>query len=56
MGNDSSLPHMKKKVNAIVSPSHIIKLPLNVVKHHIFSVEIRRKMGLWRVGIDRAGF
>eukprot|EP00069_Balaena_mysticetus_P018654 bmy_11514T0 len=53
-GDGSSLPHMQKKANAIISPSCIIKLYLNVVKHHIVSVEIQRKMRVWRVGIDSA--
>lgn len=56
IGDDSSLPHMQKKANAIISLSLIIKFYLNVVKHHIVSVEIQRKMRVWRVGIDRADF
>lgn len=41
---DSNLPHMWEKISAIIFPSSNLKLSWNVVKHHIFLVEIRRKL------------
>lgn len=41
---DSNVHYRQKKVNAILFLSYIIKLYFNVIKCHIFLVEIQMKM------------